>query len=63
MNATDATLLDVLLDVQNQLRRANHQLWLVSSDKRFLRAANGEGIFCLDPEINTLREMRKMLDR
>lgn len=63
LNATDAALLDVLLNVQNQLRRVNGQVWLISSDKRFLRAANDEGIFCLDPEINTPREIRKLFGR
>lgn len=63
LNATDAALLDVLLSIRNQFRETSHEVWLVSSDKRFLRAAVREGLSCLDPEVISLREIRDLFGR
>ena len=63
LNATDAALLVVLLDMMNQLPNTEPQIWLIASDKRFLRAATAEGLFCLDPEASSPREIRELLAR
>jgi len=63
INATDAALLVVLSDLQQQVQPEDHELWLIASDKRFLRAAAAEGLACLDPEASSPREVRELLAR
>ncbi len=38
----------------------SHQVYVISADKRLLRAAQREGIETLDPEVVTLREAREL---
>jgi len=40
---------------------ASHQVYVVSADKRMLRAAKREGLKTLDPEVATLRETLDLL--
>jgi predicted nucleic acid-binding protein len=50
LNATDAILLRLALNLATQLRAAGHDLVLVASDQRLLRAAQAEGLLTFDPE-------------
>jgi predicted nucleic acid-binding protein len=50
INATDAILLRLALDLAVRLRAAGHDLVLVASDQRLLRAAQAEGLLTFDPE-------------
>jgi hypothetical protein len=50
-----------LLNLQQQAQAADHQVWLVASDKHPLRAATEEGVSCLDPEVSSLRAVRQLL--
>jgi predicted nucleic acid-binding protein len=63
LNATDAALLSTLLDLRRQSKGQDVQIWLVASDKRFLRAASAEGLPCLDPEVISPREVYEMIGR
>ena len=50
INATDALILQSALDEATALRQGGHDLVLVASDRRLLRAAAAEGLDVLDPE-------------
>jgi predicted nucleic acid-binding protein len=50
INGTDAILLRLALDLATRLRAAGHDLVLVASDQRLLRAAQAEGLRTFDPE-------------
>ena len=50
INSTDAYILQCALDQANNLRLEKHELILVSSDKRLLRAAQNEGLLTFNPE-------------
>ncbi len=53
INSTDAILLQCALDRANELRMNGDNLILVSSDKRLLRAAQGERLLTFDPETDS----------
>ena len=53
INSTDAYILQCALDKANELREDNHDLILVSSDKRLIRAAKSEELRTFDPETDT----------
>lgn len=61
INATDGAILRGLLDLRDQLHSSGNRVWLVTSDKRLVRAASLEGVPCLDPEIDSLRAVRQLL--
>ncbi|HJT35388.1 MAG TPA: type II toxin-antitoxin system VapC family toxin [Pirellulales bacterium] len=50
INATDAIMLRVALDVAHHLRNQRDDLVLVASDQRLLRAAQAEGLVTFNPE-------------
>lgn len=50
INATDAIVLRVALDVARHLRNQRDDLVLVASDERLLRAAQAEGPLTFNPE-------------
>ncbi len=50
INSADGDILQCALDKANELRSDGHNLVLVSSDKRLLRAAQMERLFTFDPE-------------
>jgi uncharacterized protein len=50
INATDAIVLRVALDVAQHLRNQGDDLVLVASDQRLLRAAQAEGLVTFNPE-------------
>jgi predicted nucleic acid-binding protein len=53
INATDALVLRLALDIAAQRRAAGDDLVLVASDQRLLRAAHGQGLLTFDPETQT----------
>ncbi len=53
INATDAIILRLALDLATQLRAVGQDLILVASDQRLLRAAHAEGLATFDPEAQT----------
>src|SRR5581483_1520459 len=50
INATDAIVLRVALDIAQHLRQQGDDLVLVASDQRLLRAAQAEGLVTFNPE-------------
>jgi hypothetical protein len=50
INSTDALTLKSGLAIARRLRAAGHDLVLVASDQRLLRAARAEGLVTFDPE-------------
>ncbi|MGH7138399.1 MAG: type II toxin-antitoxin system VapC family toxin [Pirellulales bacterium] len=50
VNASDAMLLRVSIDVSQHLRSGGDDLALVASDQRLLRAAQAEGLVTFNPE-------------
>ena len=50
INSTDSYILQCALDKANELRADGHNLIMVSSDKRLIRAAQNEELFTFDPE-------------
>ena len=53
LNATDAIILRSALDITAALRTAGHDLVLVASDQRLLRAATAEGMLTFNPEVDS----------
>ncbi|HEX7379582.1 MAG TPA: type II toxin-antitoxin system VapC family toxin [Pirellulales bacterium] len=51
VNATDAIVVRVAIDVAQHLRNQGDDLVLVASDQRLLRAAQAEGLVTFNPEI------------
>ncbi len=54
INATDAIILRVALEVARHLRLQGDDLALVASDQRLLRAAQAEGLVTFNPEAQDL---------
>lgn len=52
INTTDALILKCALDKAKELRTRDHDLILVSSDNKFLKAARSEGLITFNPERN-----------
>lgn len=52
LNSTDAMILRCAIDYAANLRRAGHDLVLVSADVRLVRAAKLEGLQTIHPEID-----------
>lgn len=61
INATDAVLLRLALDLAARLRVDGADLVLVASDKRLQRAAQAEGLLAFDPETQTETELDVLL--
>ena len=53
INSTDSYILQCALDKANELRADGHNLIMVSSDKRLLRAAQSEQLLTFDPETDS----------
>lgn len=60
LNATDAALLWALLDLRARLQGVTAPLWLITADRRMARAATVSGLFCIDPEVSPVREIRAL---
>jgi predicted nucleic acid-binding protein len=57
LNATDAVVLRLALDIAAQKRPVGEDLVLVAADQRLLRAAATEGVVTFDPENQSLAEL------
>ncbi len=61
VNATDAILLRLALDLATSLRSAGHDLVLVASDQRLLRAAHAERLVTFNPEAQGQADLTALL--
>jgi predicted nucleic acid-binding protein len=61
LNATDAVILRSALNLQQVLQEAGDELMLWTSDKRLVRAAQGEGLTVFDPEEETIGHLHQLL--
>ena len=61
INASDALLLQQALMFSRNLSQVDRTLVLVSSDKRFLRAATSEGLRTLNPEVILAQDVAAMM--
>ena len=61
INATDAIVLRLALNLATALRDAGHDLILVASDQRLLRAAQTEGLLTFNPETQSQVELDALL--
>jgi len=61
LNATDAIVLRVCLDLADLLRTEANDLVLVASDQRLLKAAQAEGLVTYDPETQPLAELEALV--
>jgi hypothetical protein len=61
INSADALYLHQALSLQHLLRPMEHELVLVASDRRFLRAAEAEGLAIINPETADIAEATTLL--
>ncbi len=61
INATDALILQSILVLMEALRTKGQALFVVTSDKRLLRAVRAEGIATCDPEVDSLDDVSRLL--
>jgi predicted nucleic acid-binding protein len=61
LNATDAILLRSALDLAAPLKAAGHDLAVVSSDQRLLRAARAEGLLTFNPETQSATDLDALI--
>jgi predicted nucleic acid-binding protein len=61
LNASDALYLRQALQMQMLLRMLEHDLVLVASDQRLLRAAQTEGLLTVNPEMADLADIATLL--
>ena len=62
INSSDAYILQCALDKANQLRTAGHDLILISSDKRLLKAAQSERLLTFNPETDSQAALDVLID-
>ena len=60
VNATDAVILRLALDLATQLRINNNDLVLITCDQRLLRAAQTEGLVTFDPETQMMADLEAL---
>jgi predicted nucleic acid-binding protein len=61
INATDAIILRLALNLASRLRPAGDDLILMASDQRLLRAAQAEGLLTFDPETQSQADLVALL--
>jgi predicted nucleic acid-binding protein len=61
INSSDAILLQAALSLAPSLRSAGHNLVLMASDQRLLRAAQAEGLLTFNPETQTQADLDAFL--
>ena len=61
LNATDAVILRSVLNLRQVLQEAGDELMFWTSDKRLVRAAQGEGVTVFDPEEETISHLHQLL--
>ena len=62
LNAHDAVVLRVCLDLAAQYKTHGDELVLLASDQRLLRAARAEGMATFDPETQSLLDLDALID-
>jgi predicted nucleic acid-binding protein len=62
INSTDAIVLYVAMNLNDDMQAVGHKLVLVCSDKRLIRAAEKSGITVCDPEQVTPAEVQRLID-
>ena len=63
INAVDAVMMRSVLDTRRLLQSHERDLFFVTSDKRLVRAMQNEGVTVLDPETDSLEDLREILAR
>ncbi|MDI6792214.1 MAG: type II toxin-antitoxin system VapC family toxin [bacterium] len=61
LNATDAVILRSTLNLRLAFQEVGDELMLWTSDKRLVRAAQGEGIISFNPEEETIDRLHQLL--
>ena len=61
VNASDALYLHQVILLKNLPHRVDHDVILVASDRRLVRAATVEGISVLDPEIAIVADVGRLI--
>ena len=61
INATDAIILRLALNLTARMRSLGHDLILVAADQRLLRAAQTEGLLTFNPEIQSRVDLDALL--
>ena len=61
INAVDAVMMRSVLDASRLLQKHDRDLLFVTSDKRLARAMQAEDVTVLDPEKDTLQNLREVL--
>jgi predicted nucleic acid-binding protein len=61
INSADAIHLAVLLSLQETLRQGDGELVCMAADKRLARAAHTEGIAVVDPELDSITQVRALI--
>ncbi len=61
INSADAIHLAVLLSLQETLRQNDGELVCMTADKRLARAARAEGITVVDPELDSITQVRALI--
>jgi len=61
INATDAILLRSALDLAAPLKAAGHELMVVASDPRLLRAGRAEGLLTFNPETQSAADLDALI--
>jgi predicted nucleic acid-binding protein len=62
INSTDAIILRCALDKAAELRANGHDLVLVSSDLRLIRAAKAEGLLAFNPETDDQQTLDSLIN-
>ncbi len=63
INSTDAIILRCALDKAAELRAHGHDLVMVSSDSRLVRAAKAEGLITFNPETDDQQTLDSLINR
>jgi predicted nucleic acid-binding protein len=61
INATDAIILQSCIDITNLEREDGNDLILVTSDRRLQSAAEAEGIRTINPEVDSLEKIERLI--
>jgi predicted nucleic acid-binding protein len=61
INATDAIVLRLALNLTARMRSVGHDVVLMASDQRLLRAAQAEGLSTFDPETQSQADLDALL--
>lgn len=62
LNATDAVILHTAFELYLTLRAYGHELILITSDRRLIRAGRDLSLPCINPEIERLKDIETLLN-